>query len=181
MFLRLSESYAAKMAILQGVRNFPYFCFFAAVLFSSLSQAFEERIKGRFGAWQLHCGTSSSLAKEHCVIIQTVFSEENPSVFIGIIISRRPPENAILQVIAPLNVLLSKGVNLKIGQDDPLQFDFRRCWPQGCQAETTIGDKLLKQFESGKIGDVVIYESRSRGLRHLAPLDGFKEAYSNLH
>jgi invasion protein IalB len=181
MFPRPSESYSAKMAILRAVRYFPCFCFFATVLFSSLSQAFEERIKGRFGAWQLHCGTSSPLAKEHCVIVQTVFSEENPSVFVGIIISRRPPANAILQVIAPLNVLLSKGVNLKIGQDDPLQFDFIRCVPQGCQAETMIDDKLLKQFESGKIGDVVIYESRSRGLRHLAPLDGFKEAYSNLH
>lgn len=110
-----------------------------------------------------------------------VFSEENPNVFVGIIISKRPPENAILQVIAPLNVLLSKGVNLTIGQDDPLQFDFIRCVSQGCQAETMIDEKLLKQFESGKIGDVVIYESRSRGLRHLAPLDGFKEAYSNLH
>ncbi len=175
------DSKSNNFRVVLGLRYCACLCFLAAVFFSSLSQAFEEGIKGRFGAWQLHCGTPSPLAKEHCVIVQTVFSEENPSAFIGIIISRRPPAQAILQIIAPLNVLLSKGVNLKIGQDDPFRFDFIRCLPQGCQAETTLDDKLLKQFETGGISDVVIYGLRSQGMRHLAPLDGFKEAYPNLH
>jgi invasion protein IalB len=85
-----------------------------------------------------------------------------------------------LQVIAPIDVLLSNGVDLKIDQNESVHFNFTRCAPAGCRAELVVDEKLLAQLNSGKIADIVIYKPHSAGLRHLVLLNGFKDGYDKL-
>ena len=114
-------------------------------------------------------------------MFQTINAEEAPKVGLGVIIIKRNEEKSgVLQVIAPISVLLPKGVSLKIDQADIGRTGFLRCFPAGCLAEVIIDDNLFQQFSNGKIATLVIYITPYEGLRHLLPLQGFKEGYEML-
>jgi invasion protein IalB len=153
---------------------------FEAILLSTAS-AFEDTVKGKIGAWRYNCGKAPPLNIEHCILSQTIFSRDDPKIGVGLIILKhKEMKTAVLQVIAPEAVYLPKGVSLTIGENEKVQFGFLRCMHQGCRADTIIDDKLLNQFNSGKIGDLVIYMTPFIGLRHLLNFDGFAEGYSKL-
>jgi invasion protein IalB len=153
----------------------------AVLFFCSSSFAFEERVDAEYGKWKLHCGKSTPTADEHCVLAQVVSSEESESTNIGVIIVKRTElTHPILQVIAPIDVVLSNGVNLRIDQNKPLHLNFTRCAAPRCRAELVLDEIILTQLNSGEIADIVIYKSRYAGLRHLVRLDGFKKAYNQL-
>ena len=138
-------------------------------------------VKSKFGAWELRCDTPSGSTVERCVLSQTVNAEEKSNVGLGVIIVKHKEErNGVFQVIAPISVLLPKGVSLKIDQADIGRTGFLRCFPAGCLAEVIIDDDLFQQFSSGKIATLVIYISPYEGLRHLLPLQGFKDGYEML-
>ena len=138
-------------------------------------------VKSKFGAWELRCETPTGSTTERCVLSQTVNAEEKSNVGLGvIIIKRKEARNGVFQVIAPLSVLLPKGVSLKIDQTDIGRTGFLRCFPAGCLAEVIIDDNLFQQFSSGKIATLVIYITPYEGLLNRLPLQGFKEGYEML-
>jgi invasion protein IalB len=118
---------------------------------------------------------------EHCVLSQTITSKDNPNIGVGLIIfRRREMKNAILQVIAPEEVYLPRGVNLTIGDNEKIRFCSLRCMHQGCIADTVIDEKLLKQLNARQPAELIIYMSPFLGLRHIINFDGFEEGFSRL-
>ncbi|WP_424373250.1 invasion associated locus B family protein [Methylocystis silviterrae] len=151
-----------------------------AISFVSLAHG-QGSVKSKLGAWEHRCDTPTGSTVEHCVLSQTVIAEEAPKVALGVIIIKRKEEKSgVLQVIAPISVLLPKGVSLKIDQADIGRIGFLRCFPAGCLAEVIIDENLFQQFSNGKIATLVIYIRPYEGLRHLLPLQGFKEGYEML-
>lgn len=156
--------------------------FLAALAVSFVGPAHGQgAVKSKFGAWELRCDTPAGSTAERCVLFQKVNAEEKSNVGLGvIIIKRKGARNGLIQVIAPLTVLLPKGVSLKIDQTDIGRTGFVRCFAAGCLAEVLLDDNLLRQFSSGKIATLVIYITTDEGLLHLLPLQGFKEGYEML-
>jgi invasion protein IalB len=156
----------------------------AFILFISIvshSLALEDSRQGRFGAWRFNCAKSPPYSVEHCILSQVVFSKDDSYLGIGLIVlKRKEMKDALLQVIAPERVYLPKGVTLMIGNNERIQAGFIRCQPEGCRAEIILEEKLLRQFNSGQNGDLIIYMSPFLGMRHIIRFDGFSEGYANL-
>ncbi len=139
------------------------------------------RAQVKSGAWEMQCSQPAGSVREHCVLSQAIAGEEKPDVGIGVIIIKRADaKDGIIQVIAPLNVLLPYGVSLKIDQSVITHLPFYRCFKAGCRAETAIDERLLEQLNNGNQAIIVIHMDPSQGVRHLMTLRGFKEAYEKL-
>jgi invasion protein IalB len=175
------DNFRPLSAVLWGILKYSSLVILFEANLLSTASAFEDTIKSRIGAWRYNCGKTPPLNIEHCILSQTISSRDNPNIGVGLIILKhKEMKNPILQVITPEEVYLPKGVTLTIGENEKAQFGLLRCMRQGCRADTIIDDKLLNQFNSGKIGDLVIYMTPFIGLRHIINFDGFAEGYSRL-
>lgn len=133
------------------------------------------------GVWDLQCSQPPGSSREHCVLSQAITAEGKPYVGVGIIILKRNDARlGIMQVIAPLSVLLPNGVDLEIDQVEKRHLPFYRCFEAGCRAEIIIDENLFERLNRGKIATIVIHLEPNEGVRHLVPLRGFKEAYEKL-
>ncbi len=152
----------------------------ATALFGGTAWA-QDAVKGKFGAWELHCQTPAGSKTEQCAITQTLLSEDKGNANLAAVIARPPEIDAtVLRVIAPLSVYLLNGVSLKIDQTDIGRAPFFRCSPGGCIADMPLDEKLLNQLKTGKIATLVIYLDPSEGLRHLVKLEGLKQGLEKL-
>jgi invasion protein IalB len=155
---------------------------FAIALFSPLACRAEEAPKGKIGAWEIRCQSSSGAQAEQCGLTQTVRSEDKAGVNLAVIIVQAPgARTAVMRVIAPLAVYLVNGVSVKIDQTDIGKLPFFRCSPAGCITEAPLDEKLLDQLRNGKIATLVIYLEPTEGLRHQVRLEGLREALEKLH
>ena len=77
-------------------------------------------------------------------------------------------KSRLLRVIAPLNVLLIKGLGLTIDKTRIGDTGFVRCLPSGCVADVVMDDALLDQLKNGKTATFVIYLTPGRGRRPAA-------------
>lgn len=140
----------------------------------------EEVLKGKFGSWEIRCQSTAGQA-EQCGLTQTVRSEDKAGVNLAVIILKPPgARGAVMRIIAPLAVYLVNGVGVKIDQTDIGKLPFFRCSPAGCVTDAPLDEKLLDQMRNGKILSLVIYIQPEEGLRHLARLEGLKEALEKL-
>jgi invasion protein IalB len=142
----------------------------------------EEAIRTKFGAWALRCAASGNATAEQCALTQNVPSDDKQNVSVGVMIRKNQQlKNGLLQVIAPIGVVLTEGIKFKIDQSDIAQLPFFRCLPDACIAEIIIDDNLLDKLETGRISVLTIYLNPGEGLRHLMMLDEFKKGYEALH
>jgi invasion protein IalB len=139
--------------------------------------------KGTFGDWELRCETNAApLAPEQagqpapegeqCYLYQNVADESSDRLNLVISILRvqdpKKPDTAktILRVLAPLGVLLPRGLGLKLDDQDIGSTGFVRCWSNACIAEVDMDKDLLDRFSAAKQATFFfsISEDESRGL-----------------
>jgi invasion protein IalB len=134
------------------------------------------------GAWDLRCETFQDLPKASCGLTQTVHSEEHPALNLAIVVVKPPwSRTAVMRVIAPPNVFLLNGVNMKIDQSDIGAVPFSRCSLEACFSDAPLDETLLEKMRTGKIATLVTFMDPGEGLRHHFLLEGFKEALEQLH
>ena len=83
-------------------------------------------------------------------------------------------------VLAPLGVLISSGLGLKIDQADIGRAGFVRCLANGCVAEVVMNDGLVTKLRSGTTATFVIYQTPDEGIGIPMSLKGFGEGYDLL-
>ena len=84
----------------------------------------------------------------------------------------------ILQVLAPLGVLLPKGLGLFVDGKDIGRAYFLLCRMEGCEVEVSIDDDLMKTLESGKQAVFTIYRTQEAGIGFPVDLKGFGEGFA---
>lgn len=149
-------------------------------------------LKGNYGDWQLRCDTMPGRAGEQCILMQSLVDDQNvvdgQKVEINLVVValrasdpkagnvRKP----ILRVIAPLGVLLPRGLGLKIDTAEIGATGFVRCLANGCVAEVEMDDPLVEKFKKGKEATFVIFLTPDEGRGLPLSLDGFEKGFALL-
>lgn len=153
-------------------------CLFLAV--PSLAMA-QGAVKSVHNDWELRCDTPPGAASEQCVVMQFVTAADRDNVGLTVIVLKTADRQArILRVLAPLGVLLPRGLGLDIDQENMGTAGFVRCLPNGCVAEVIMDDPLVEKMKTGKVATFVIFQTPEEGIGIPISLDGFGAGYDNL-
>lgn len=146
------------------------------------SQPFAQgTVKSSHGDWELRCDTPPGAQNEQCVVMQFVTAEDRDNVGLTVIALKTADKQArILRVLAPLGVLLPRGLGLRIDETDMGSAGFVRCLPNGCVAEVIMDDALVTQMSQGKVATFVIFQTPEEGIGIPISLKGFKEGFEAL-
>jgi len=141
----------------------------------------EPPVRSTHGDWQVRCDTPPGAQNEQCVLMQFVTAEDRENVGLTVIVLKTADRQArIMRVLAPLGVLLTSGLGLKIDETDLGRAGFVRCLPNGCVAEVIIEDGLLQQLGGGTTATFVIFQTPEEGIGIPISLDGFVEGFEAL-
>jgi invasion protein IalB len=154
-----------------------------AVLFLLVpAQALAQgEVKSKHGDWDLRCDTPAGAQNQQCVIMQFVTAEDRENVGLSVVVMKTADKQArILRVLAPLGVLLPRGLGLRIDDTDMGTTGFIRCLPNGCVSEVLMDDSLIQQLRSGKQAMFIIFQTPEEGIGVPISLAGFGEGFDAL-
>ncbi len=153
-----------------------------AGLFAGSSQGLAQgAIRSVHGDWELRCDTPPGAQSEQCVVMQFVTAEDRENVGLTVIALKTADKQAqILRILAPLGVLLPRGLGLRIDNEDMGSAGFVRCLPNGCVAEVIMDDALIAKLSGGKTATFVIFQTPEEGIGIPISLKGFGEGYKAL-
>jgi invasion protein IalB len=178
-------------AIIKNLSGVLFFIFFV-----SLAQA-QGVMKGNFGEWEMRCDDAAQSAlgavppkdtapKQQCILYQNIADERDDKLNLVVVIlktsdPRSPTQRRpVLRVIAPLGVLLPRGLALRIDQTEVGSTGFVRCLNNGCVAEVDMDETLIERFNKGQTATlyVAFTPQEQRGL--VLSLTGFDKGYAAL-
>jgi invasion protein IalB len=138
-------------------------------------------VRSTHGDWELRCDTPPGAQNEQCVVMQFVTAEDRDNVGLTVIALKTADRQAqILRVLAPLGVLLPRGLGLRIDNQDMGSAGFVRCLPNGCVAEVIMDAALIAKLSSGETATFVIFQTPEEGIGIPISLKGFGEGYEAL-
>jgi len=154
-------------------------------------------LKSNYGDWQLRCEKTPPPAAgqkegEQCILLQSLVDDQSVidgqkvEINLVVVVLRATDPKAgnarkpILRVIAPLGVLLPRGLGLKIDQEVIGSTGFVRCLANGCVAEVELDDALIAKLKAGKEALFVIFLPPDDGRGLPLNLNGFEQGFSQL-
>lgn len=141
----------------------------------------QGEVKAKFSDWDLRCDTPPGAQSQQCVIMQFVTAEDRENVGLSVVVMKTADKQArILRVLAPLGVLLPRGLGLRIDETDMGTTGFIRCLPNGCVSEVLMDDTLIEQLRSGKQAMFIIFQTPEEGIGVPISLAGFGEGFDAL-
>jgi invasion protein IalB len=172
-----------------------------AVAMASCPAAAQGIVRGNFSDWELRCEQQQG-REEQCILYQNVADEKDSNINVVVVVlrvaegqgadgkpaSRKP----VLRVIAPLGVLLPRGLGLRIESatekdkdGKPIVKDigstgFVKCVPSGCVAEVEIDDRLQNELKNGQTATFIIFDKPNEGRGLPLTLVGFERGLQAL-
>lgn len=138
-------------------------------------------VRSMHGDWELRCDTPPGARSEQCVIMQFVTAEDRENVGLTVIVLKTADGQArILRVLAPLGVLLPRGLGLRIDEEEIGSAAFVRCLPNGCVAEVILDDALIEKLSTGRTATFIIFQTPEEGIGIPISLAGFQEGFAAL-
>jgi invasion protein IalB len=154
---------------------------FALVAAGGGTAAAQGVVRSVYGDWQIRCETPPGAQNEQCALMQSVTAEDRPNVGLTVIVLKTADQKSrLMRVVAPLGILLPSGLGLKIDNNDVGRAGFVKCLPNGCIAEITMDDNLIKQLRNGHTSTFIIFQSPEEGIGFPMSLKGFGEGYDHL-
>ena len=153
-----------------------------ALLLLLPANAFAQgEVKAKYGDWDLRCDTPPGAQSQQCVIMQFVTAEDRENVGLSVVVMKTADKQArILRVLAPLGVLLPRGLGLRIDETDMGTTGFIRCLPNGCVSEVLMDDSLVEQLRSGTQAMFIIFQTPEEGIGVPISLTGFGDGFDSL-
>jgi invasion protein IalB len=131
--------------------------------------------------WQVRCDTPPGAQQEQCALVQAVTASDRPNVALSVLVLKTADQRSrLLRVLAPLGVLLPRGLGLKIDGKDVGSAQFMRCLPSGCLADIILDDPLIGQMRTGKDATFIIFQTPEDGIGIPLTLKGFGEGFDEL-
>ena len=133
-----------------------------------------------FGDWRLRCEVPSGSTAEQCALMQTVVAEDHPDLTLIVAVRVVGGKLKLLRVVAPLGVLLLRGLGLKIDATDMGKASFTRCLGDGCVADVEMDDTLADLLKKGQVATFIIFRTPEEGIGIPVSLRGFSEGLAAL-
>lgn len=141
----------------------------------------QGEVKAKYGDWDLRCDTPPGAENEQCFIMQFVTAADRDNVGLSVIVMKTADKQArILRLLAPLGVLLPRGLGLRIDDADMGTTGFIRCLPNGCLSEVLMDDSLIQALRGGEQAMFIIFQTPEEGIGVPISLDGFGEGFDAL-
>ena len=155
---------------------------FATFLLLAPAHAFAQgEVKAKYGDWDLRCDTPPGAQNQQCFIMQFVTAADRDNVGLSVIVMKTADQQArILRLLAPLGVLLPRGLGLRIDDTDMGTTGFIRCLPNGCLSEVLMDDSLIQALRDGKQAMFIIFQTPEEGIGVPISLAGFGEGFDAL-
>jgi invasion protein IalB len=106
----------------------------------SLWQPMPER---SFGNWRLECARNAQGAKQ-CELLLRGIAPKTHQFPAALVVGEGPRGRSVLMLRTPPDVILPKGVRLKLGNTDTGVLNFVACTRNFCEAVQELDDKLSK-------------------------------------
>lgn len=145
----------------------------------------QTELKASHGAWQIRCAVAD---KNKCFMTQ-IGNGANGQPLVQVRIQKTPnltgPKGqkipAVIQIQAPLGVLLTAGLSLEIDGSKPGIAPYKFCTPRHCVVEEPVDDDLVTRMKKGSAAVFAVVSARS-GKRSTSnvSLSGFTAAYNGL-
>ncbi len=153
----------------------------AGLVFMPSQALAQGAVRSTHGDWELRCDTPPGAQSEQCVVMQFVTAEDRDNVGLTVIALKTADGQAqILRILAPLGVLLPRGLGLHVDNDDMGSAGFVRCLPNGCVAEVIMDEALIAKLSGGETATFVIFQTPEEGIGIPISLKGFGEGYEAL-
>lgn len=167
--------------MIRAIRTLPIALSALLLAGTSMSALAQQSVRSSHGDWEMRCDQPAGARAEQCVIMQFVTAEDRENVGLAVIALKTADGQArILRVLAPLGVLLPRGLGIKIGEEDLGSAGFVRCLPNGCVAEIEMDEKLLEQLKGGESATFIIFQTPEEGIGIPISLEGFGEGFDAL-
>ena len=141
----------------------------------------QGEVKAKYGDWDLRCDTPPGAQNQQCFIMQFVTAADRDNVGLSVIVMKTADQQArILRLLAPLGVLLPRGLGLRIDDADMGTTGFIRCLPNGCLSEVLMDDSLIAALRSGAQAMFIIFQTPEEGIGVPISLEGFGEGFDAL-
>lgn len=186
------------MHILTHSRGLPAWVAALAALLLAVSASgasAQGTLKEKYGDWQHRCDKTSASAEEQCILIQNVLDQSDLNLAVVILRVEDPAATAearrrdpaaqpvrrpVLRVIAPLGILLPRGLGLKIDEREIGSTGFVRCLESGCVAEVDMDATLIEAFRKGKTALFAVFLTPEEGRGLPVTLAGFDQGFAQL-
>jgi invasion protein IalB len=135
-----------------------------------------------FGDWQLRCDPVPG-GGEQCAAAQRVAAADRGDVWLDAFLFKPPEDDGafILSILVPLQVILTKGIGIRIDDDaDVSWFYFRSCSVDGCVAPIPLDDDLRSAMRNGGEALFIIFFEDDVGIGVPLSLAGFSAAIDAL-
>jgi invasion protein IalB len=120
--------------------------------------------RATFGVWRMICEQLPGAQNEICALYQTVEAADRPNTGLAVFAFRTADQRSnIMRIIAPLGVLLTGGLGLRIDDQNIGSTDFVRCWPTGCIAEARLSDELMARLRAGRQATFILFMTPEEG------------------
>jgi invasion protein IalB len=172
----------------------------AALFFVASGALAQGVVRGNFNDWELRCEQQQG-RDEQCILYQNVADDKDASINMVVVVLKvadapaagaQPVRKPMLRVIAPLGVLLPRGLGLRIESGTEKDKDgkpvvkdigstgFVKCVPSGCVAEVEIDDKLHTELKTGSTATFIIFDKPNEGRGLPLALTGYEKGLQSL-
>ena len=156
-------------------------CALIALSMAAAPALAQGTVRSTHGDWELRCDTPPGAQNEQCVVMQFVTAEDRENVGLTVIaLKTADNQSRILRILAPLGVLLPRGLGLRIDDADMGSAGFVRCLPNGCVAEVIMEDNLVERMRNGEQATFIIFQTPEEGIGIPISLNGFGEGFDAL-
>jgi invasion protein IalB len=131
-----------------------------------------------YDSWIVSCSEPlDKSSKKICSgVLEAVDQKEKRVVFAWAI--GRDGQGALRTIMqTPTGVLITKGVELKLGKAPVRTIPYTACEPQRCQASIAMDDALVKDTIASPEATVTIYLVDGRGINVNMPIKGIDKVY----
>ncbi|MGJ8573108.1 MAG: invasion associated locus B family protein [Hoeflea sp.] len=131
-----------------------------------------------FEDWQVICDQPSDDASTCSMAVSGTAQTSNGGV-VGIRLSQLPvknAKNALFAVETPLDLLLSKGIEMRVDSGPLMRLAFRSCHRDGCLAPFSMSPEIGRRFRKGHALAIRVFDLNAKPVEVRLSLQGFTAA-----
>ena len=152
----------------------------AAPVAAQQQGAAETVLKASHGDWEVRCveGTQT------CAATQMLANPDGqPLIDVEVVsVEGNEEAEALMRFLAPLGVLLPRGLQMRIDGGEPIQTPFLVCTQQACLAQIGLGTQGVNTLKRGAAAQVTVYSAQrpEEPVQATLSLMGFTRSYDDL-
>lgn len=128
----------------------------------------------QFRDWEVVCPSSG---EGNCSMNQVVNNPDGNQPLMQVAMAYPPQlDGPAMAFLLPLGVHLASGLQLQVGDGEPIQFPYQTCQQQGCRADLPVQPSLLQQLRAGSAATLSLIGPRGDRIDLNISLMGFTDA-----